>query len=169
MPTPFVGQLMLVGFNFAPADWHICDGSLLPISQYEVLFTLLGTTYGGDGVNTFGIPDLRGRVPMHQGAGHVMGEVAGAESVVLGQTQIPNHTHGLNVSTTSASTPNAGGGTLAAAPAGTSVFHAGAPGAGAMNAASISTVGGSQSHPNMQPYLVMNWIISLFGVYPSQS
>jgi microcystin-dependent protein len=156
--TPYVGQLALFGFNFAPAGWYLCDGSLVPIAENETLFNLIGTTYGGDGQETFALPDLRGRAPVHAGGAHVPGELGGVETVTLTSTQIPAHTHTL-----------AGGGAQTtnqptnAYPADDGQFGA-ASGSYLLPA---SSAGGSQPHENMQPYLVMTWCISAFGVFPS--
>jgi microcystin-dependent protein len=169
--TPFIGQIMMVGFNFPPQGWASCDGQLLPISENEALFVLIGTTYGGDGVQTFGLPDLRGRVPIHQGtnAGSVwtIGEVRGLETVTLTQNQMAAHNHSFGLAASSSelttdrpdnSYPALGGYYAAASTSGTT-----------MGAPTIASAGGSQPHNNMQPYLGINFIISLFGVFPSQN
>jgi|SRR5579884_1109623 len=164
MGQPYVGECRLVGFNFAPAGWALCQGQTIPISQNDTLFALIGTTYGGDGQSTFDLPDLQGRAPIHQGSGLVIGEKAGTETVTLTIQQIPVHSH---TSTGSGSNGNSNlvqGAVLAASP--TQVYTnqgANTP----MNANSISSAGGNQPHENLQPYLTMSWIISLYGVYPS--
>jgi microcystin-dependent protein len=168
--TPFVGQIMMVGFNFAPQGWASCDGQLLPIADNDVLFTLIGTTYGGDGVQTFGLPDLRGRVPIHQGqspgmGNWVIGEMRGVEQVTLNVNQLGSHNHsfGLAASSNELTTdrpdnsyPASGG------------YYAPTANGSPMGAPTIAQAGGSQPHNNLQPYLGINFIISLFGVFPSQ-
>lgn len=175
---PFVGQIALFGFNFAPAGWAICDGSLLPISQNDALFALIGTTYGGDGQTNFALPDLRGRIPVHQGQGPglgnwTMGERAGSETVTLTQGQMPSHGHAL---VASAANPAAGataipGPSVMLASGGTAVTPYAPAGGSAtgLSASSVSVAGGSQPHDNMMPTLVANYCISLFGVFPSPS
>ncbi len=174
MATPFVGEIRLFAGNFAPAGWAFCDGSLLPISQNDVLFQLIGTTYGGDGVNTFALPDLRGRVPVHQGAGpgltpRTIGEVAGAETVTLLGAQLPSHNHVLNATTTAASGANGVAGSLTGANTAGSSFYGSTPGGGAMASGVLGSAGAGQAHNNMAPYLGLNFIISLFGIFPTQA
>ncbi len=172
MGTPYVGQLLLVGFNFAPVNWNLCNGATLPISQYDTLFALIGTTYGGDGQNTFNVPDLRGQVTMHMGTGpglspYVIGQRGGVEGVTLTGNQMTTHTHTLFGSTAGATANNpnnaifAGGGQ-------NKPYSDQAP-SSPMNPAMVSQAGGNQPHTNLQPFLACNWIISLFGVFPSQS
>jgi microcystin-dependent protein len=157
----------MFGGNFPPAGWMFCDGALIPISENDVLFTLLGTTYGGDGESTFALPDLRGRVPMHQGtfAGQtfVLGEQAGVEQVTLTVQQIPIHNHALIGSNTPAVTQLPGGNVPAQS---TGQVYTSASSQINMYNQSITPVGGSQPHENMQPYLCINFIISLFGIFP---
>jgi microcystin-dependent protein len=168
MSQPFVGEVRLVGFNFAPAGWMICAGQLLPISQYETLFNLIGTTYGGDGQQTFSLPNLLGRTPIHQGSNgtttYVIGQPGGVETVTLNINQYPRHNHSLmassNGGTLSTPTNNAVGGLDA---------YSGITPVDAMNSNMLVGNGGSNPHDNMQPYQVLNWVISLFGVYPSQT
>ena len=173
MSTPYVGQITCVGFNFAPVGWHFCDGSLLPISQYETLFNLIGTTYGGDGQNTFALPDLRGRTPvgtgqLSGGGNYIIGQSGGAEQVTITTQQYPNHTHPL-VATGNAGNANAPAGAYLAS--GQSVYTSNAP--QASDTLAPATVppapGNSLPHANLQPFLTCNWVISLFGVYPSQN
>lgn len=169
MAQPYVGEIRIFAGNFAPAGWMFCEGQLLPISENETLFNLIGTTYGGDGQSTFALPDLRGRLPLHQGNGFILAETGGAEEITLTVQQIPAHSHpflcsGNNASTTQP-TSNVGGvetiiGVLAY---GTDVPRV------TLNPQSISTVGGSQPHTNFQPYLCVDFIISLFGIFPSQT
>jgi microcystin-dependent protein len=169
---PFIGEIRIFGGNFAPLDWAFCDGSLQSISENEVLFNLIGTTYGGDGVNTFALPDLRGRFPIHQGTDNsgytaVIGQRAGSESVTVTVAQLPSHPHSAKaVKASAVSSP------VGAAWAGAPTPAYTAPNVDAdmtvMSSAAITSVGGSQPHENMSPYLVTNFIISLFGIYPSQ-
>jgi microcystin-dependent protein len=165
MSQPYVGEVRLVGFNFAPAGWNFCDGSTLPISQFDTLFTLIGTTYGGNGQTTFNVPDLRGRTPIHQGNGSLISQTGGVETVTLNINQLPAHTHAL-LATTNNVTTNAPGNNNTVG-ANVKTYASESP-SNAMNAAMIGSVGGSQPHDNLQPYLALNWIISLFGIFPSQ-
>lgn len=167
MSQPYVGALMLVPYTFAPAGWAFCQGQLVPISEFETLFNLLGTTYGGDGQNTFALPDLRGRVPMHQGSGNAMGESGGAETVTLTTSTLPAHSHSAMATNTAQNAQTPANNVLAQ---GTTQMYssAGTPSV-PMNGASLQAVGGSQPHENRQPYLTLNWIIALFGIYPSQN
>ena len=165
MAQPYVGEIRLFGGNFAPAGWMFCDGQLLPISENETLFQLIGTTYGGDGQSTFALPDLRGRVPVHMGAGFVLAQTGGVEQVTVTTSQMPAHTHTLLATTGPASDPNPTGNVLAETTA-VSAYSASAPNAD-MAASSLAPDGGNQPHPNMQPYLCISFIISLFGIFPS--
>jgi microcystin-dependent protein len=156
--------------NFAPTGWMLCQGQILAISQYTTLFQLIGTTYGGDGVSTFNLPNLSSRVPMHQGSGpggnYVLGQMAGEENVTLTTPQIPSHTHTMLCAGSSSNSPAPAGAFCGAT--GSSTYAAAAPNA-SMPAASVSSVGGNQPHDNVMPYLAINFIISLFGVFPSQT
>ena len=170
MSQPYVGEIRQFGGNFAPAGWMLCAGQILPISEYDVLFNLIGTTYGGDGQETFGLPDLQGRVPMHMGtqAGttYTIGENAGTETVTLNINQIPVHSHipiAATVGGSDAPAGNVWGNST------TGVPYAAPPGTLAMNPAAVTGTGGSQPHDNMHPYLTVSFIISLYGIYPSQS
>jgi len=159
--------------NFAPNGWMLCEGQTLPISENDVLFQLIGTTYGGDGESTFNLPNLASRVPIHQGTGpdgvtYQLGEQAGTESVTLTTQQIPSHTHPLTASTADGTTPNPQGNVLAQTPTGIFPYFEDTPGVN-MNANAITPVGGSQPHENCQPFLCINFIISLFGIYPPPS
>jgi microcystin-dependent protein len=169
MSNPYVGEIRYVGFNFAPQGWAFCNGQLLAISQFETLFNLIGTTYGGDGQNTFALPDLQGRVAIHQlqqGESFVMGEFGGTEAVTLLINEIPSHSHTIGAVAANGNAPTPGGNVFAASSAGQFVPVASATGAmGNM----VSPIGGNQPHTNLQPYLVLNPIISLFGIFPSQS
>lgn len=164
MTQPYVGEIRMFAGNFAPAGWMFCDGSLLPISEYETLFNLIGTTYGGDGQSTFQLPDLRGRLPVHQGNGFTLAQTGGVEDVTLNVSQIPGHSHPFLASTSQGGTRNPSGNVLATAVAGS--FYVQQPATAAM-AASIGSDGGSQPHNNLQPYLCVSFILSLFGVFPS--
>ena len=154
--------------NFAPAGWAFCDGSLLPISEYETLFALIGTTYGGDGQSTFALPDLRGRLPIHQGNGFTLAETGGAETVTLNLNQVPAHSHSFLCSTSAGAQRNPVGNALATVVGGSAYVQQ--PPTTALNPGTISNYpGGNQPHDNMQPYLCVSFIISLFGVFPSQT
>ena len=167
MGQPFVGEIRVFAGNFAPAGWLFCDGQLLPISVNETLFQLIGTTYGGDGQETFALPDLRGRVPVNQGNGLALAETGGAEQVTLTAQQIPAHTHSLVGSAANASATSPAGGVPGTMPeVATSAYGSDAP-LTSLSPQSVSPVGGSQPHENMQPYLCMGFIISLFGIFPS--
>jgi microcystin-dependent protein len=174
---PFLGQVQPFGFNFAPRGWALCDGQLLAISQNTALFSLLGTFYGGDGVNTFQLPDLRSRVPMHQGtfAGstYVIGELAGVENVTLLQSNLPPHVHSFSGTSSSANVGSlsADGGALAKIydPTGTAGnYYAPDATTQVLTAGSVAPAGGSQPHSNIQPYLTINWCIALTGIFPSR-
>jgi microcystin-dependent protein len=169
MAQPYVGEIRMFAGNFAPAGWMFCEGQLLPISEYETLFNLIGTTYGGDGQSTFALPDLRGRIPLHVGNGVTLAETGGAETVTLTTQQIPAHSHAL-LATLNQGAQNppaqqvlAQSPTQNALPYGTDVPPA------TLNPGSISPVGGSQPHNNFEPYLCVDFIISLFGIFPSQT
>ena len=169
MSVPFVGEIRIFGGNFAPAGWAFCDGALMPISENETLFQLIGTTYGGDGQNTFAVPDLRGRLPMHMGTGpglstRQIGESGGAETVTLTAQQIPIHTHAPQADSNSGNQTTPQNGIWAAVPA--SRYSSSAPNL-AMNNTLIGSAGGSQPHENLMPYLAISFIISLFGVFPT--
>ena len=170
MSDPFIGEIRMFGGSFAPAGWAFCDGQLQPISENDALFTLIGTTYGGDGQETFALPNLQSRVPMHQGQGpglsqnYVIGERAGVESVTLTTQQIPSHNHALVASTDPANQIAGTNGVLAAAVSQSYLF--GADPTTQLNAAMVQPQGGSQPHENMQPYLTISFIISLFGIFP---
>jgi microcystin-dependent protein len=158
----------MFGGNFAPAGWAFCNGSLLPISENETLFNLIGTTYGGDGQETFNLPDLRGRVPMHQGNGHLIGEMSGVEEVTLTLAQLPSHTHPVGANSGPGSQQSPAGNVWAAASTGAKLYSNLAPSAN-MNASAVGTAGGSQPHENRMPFLSVSFIISLFGIFPHTS
>jgi microcystin-dependent protein len=167
MAQPYVGEIRMFAGNFAPAGWMFCEGQLLPISEYETLFNLIGTTYGGDGQSTFALPDLRGRVPIHFGNGFTLAETGGVEEVTLTVSQIPAHSHPLLASTTGGNL-NIPGGNLTGESAAVKIYIADVA-AGNMSPTAISSTGGSQPHTNFQPYLCVDFIISLFGIFPSQT
>jgi microcystin-dependent protein len=172
---PFIGQLMLVCFNYAPQGWMFCDGSLLPISQYQVLFSLLGTTFGGNGTTTFALPDLRGRVPVGaalSGGGqsltpYQMGEVGGSETVTLNITQMPTHSHSV-VTNDSSQTQNTSSNHYLGGGGRTPVYAAQA-GTTTLARDAVSAIGGNLPHENRQPFLAMNWIIAVNGIWPPRS
>lgn len=177
MTTPFVGEIRLLGFPRVPTGWLACDGSLMSIAQYEVLYALLGTTYGGDGVNTFALPDLRGRVPLHQGTGlglspRVIGQMDGTEGVTLATGQMPQHTHVANATKSNASSKSPGPTMVPAALATTDTMYAAdLTGASTFTLApsSVSIQGGSTPHANTMPTLTASYCIAYEGIYPSQS
>lgn len=163
MSTPYIGEIRLFAGNFAPQGWLFCDGALVPISEYETLFQLIGTTYGGDGQSTFALPDLRGRVPVHQGNGVVVGQSFGVETVTLTTLQVPAHTHPVVASNQPATHSTAAGNFFAQ---GEDPLYA-APGGPTVTLGPTSAFGGNQPHNNLQPYLGLNFIISFFGIFPS--
>jgi microcystin-dependent protein len=163
MSQPFIGEIRLFGGNFAPVDWAFCNGQLLPISENEVLFNLIGTTYGGDGQTTFALPDLQGRLPIHQGSGFTIGQSGGQESHTLTTNEMPAHQHpGFSATAATSGLPN---GNLPAN-TGTSNLYA-ASNAGAWSG--YQSVGGNQPHDNLMPFTCVSFIIALFGIYPSQN
>jgi microcystin-dependent protein len=170
MSTPYVGEIRMVGFTFAPVGWALCDGQLISISQNSTLFNLIGTTYGGDGQNTFALPNLQGRVPLHQGAGpslstRIIGELSGSESVTLTSNQLPQHTHTPLAHSASGSQSSPQNGLWS----GSAVAHYSAnPPNIPMRPGLVGSAGGSQPHENMMPFVAINFIISLFGIFPSQ-
>jgi microcystin-dependent protein len=168
MGQPFVGEIRMFGGNFAPAGWMFCEGQLLPISENETLFQLIGTTYGGDGQSTFALPDLRGRIPMHVGNGHTQAEMGGAESVTLTTNQIPGHNHPVLATSAVGTQPNPSGNYFAASGV---QLYSDPPVSSpiGMKNTLVSATGGSQPHNNFSPYLCVNFIISLFGLFPNQT
>jgi microcystin-dependent protein len=165
MAEPFLSEIRMMSFVFPPKGWSLCDGQLLPINQNQALFSLLGTTFGGNGQTTFGLPDLRGRIPIHVGQGHVLGERAGEQAHTLTISEMPTHVHLAQASPTDGDQVIATGNYLApvnqlyGSPANLTTLAAG----------EISNVGGSQAHLNMQPYLTINFCIALQGIFPSQN
>jgi len=165
MAEPFLSEIRIMSFVFPPQGWALCNGQFLPINQNQALFSLLGTTYGGNGQTTFALPDLRGRVPIHFGAGHTLGEKGGEQAHTLTQTEMPMHIHFLNGTTADTDTNLAASNLLGTA---TDLYTSFAAPV-ALNPASISNVGGSQAHQNMQPYLTLSFCIALIGIFPSQN
>jgi microcystin-dependent protein len=172
MSNPFIGEIRMFGGNFAPAGWAFCNGATIPISENDALFTLIGTTYGGDGQETFNLPNLQSRIPIHAGTGadgntYVLGEMAGVESVTLTTQQMPIHNHAM-IATGEIGSASSSAGNILAQSSAIKMYTASAPSV-ALNAAAITPVGGSQPHENLQPYLCISFIISLFGIFPSQT
>ena len=166
MSEPFLSEIKLVSFNFPPKGWALCNGQLLPINQNQALFALLGTTYGGHGQTNFALPNVRGRVPIHMGNGHTLGEAAGSTSVTVNIQQLPTHMHTVQVnSTTANSSANPINNFLGNA----NNMYAGVQNLTTMNPGTITSVGGSQPHNNMMPYLTLNFIIALQGIFPSRN
>lgn len=167
MSEPFLSEIKIVSFNFPPKGWAFCNGQLLPINQNQALFSLLGTTYGGNGQTTFALPNLQGNVPMHMGQGHTLGERGGEQSHTLNISELPQHNHPLTASTAAATTNDPTSNFLAATPNNT-YFSGGNPTIAATAMAS-GNVGGSQAHLNMQPFLTLTFCIALQGIFPSQN
>ena len=168
MSDSYVGEIRLWAGNFAPVGWLFCQGQTLPIAEFEALFQLIGTTYGGDGQETFALPDLQGRIPVHQGNGTVLGQQNGVEEVTLTVSQIPAHTHPLLAAQAIGNANSPAGNVLAESPGGVKPYIEGSPSV-PMAAAAIGPEGGSQPHTNLQPYLCINFIISLYGIFPPPS
>ena len=168
MAQPYVGEIRIFAGNFAPVGWALCDGQTLPISENETLFQLIGTTYGGDGQSTFQLPDLRGRIPIHQGGGFILAENGGVEEVTLTTAQIPLHTHPFVADNSAGNSPNPSNTVTIAGSPNLNIYRE-FPASSAMSSSAISPAGGSQPHTNFQPYLCVNFIISLFGIFPSQT
>lgn len=175
MSEPFVGEIRMFAGNFAPRGWALCDGQLLAVSQNDALFSLLGTIYGGDGRTTFGLPDLRGRVPIHAGSGagpglslRRLGAKAGEENVTVTVNQLTSHSHTMKGSTDSADETRPAG-NVPGSDLATDFYFEEPPSAESMASATIAPVGGNQPHTNLQPFLCVNFIIALFGIYPSRT
>ena len=168
MAEPFLSEIRIFSFGFPPKGWALCDGQLLPINQNQGLFSLLGTTYGGDGRVNFGLPNLQGRVPIHMGSGHTLGERAGEQAHTLSIAEIPTHTHSWRATTSTGNTSTAAGNVLAAGTQGAG-FYQSATSLTSLTPATLANVGGSQAHLNMQPFLVLNMCIALQGIFPSQT
>ena len=167
MAEPFLSEIRMMSFNYAPRGWALCNGQLLPIAQNQGLFSLLGTTYGGDGRVNFALPDLRGRVPNHTGGiGHFLGQRGGEQSHTLSIAELPQHTHPLSASSQDGNVPVPGGAVLART---VNNIYANAAALVALNPESVTSVGGGQAHDNMQPYLTISFCIALQGIFPSQN
>ncbi|HEX5758770.1 MAG TPA: tail fiber protein [Thermoanaerobaculia bacterium] len=169
MAEPFLSEIRIMSFEFAPKGWALCNGQLLPINQNQALFSLLGTTFGGDGRVNFALPDLRGRTPIHVGSGHTLGERGGEQAHTLSIAEVPTHTHVLNASSSAGNFPAPSSGATGNLLASTgATFIYGPPNSlVALNAGSVANVGGSQAHLNMQPFLTLNCCIALQGIFPS--
>ncbi len=165
MSTPFLGEIKMLSFAFPPKGWAFCNGQLLPINQNQALFSLLGTTYGGDGQTNFALPNLQGRVPLHTGAGFTQGQVAGETAHTITVTELPAHTHVPAASSTAAAASNPVGDLWA--DGAKAIYNT--AGSASMAAQAVANTGGSQAHDNMSPYLVLNFCIALQGIFPSQS
>jgi microcystin-dependent protein len=168
MAQPYIGEIRIFAGNFAPWGWAFCEGQLMPISENEALFNLIGTTYGGDGESTFAMPDMRGRIPIHNGNGFILAETGGAEEITLTVNQIPSHSHSLVATTDISNTGNAADAILSTTTTGSKIYSTTNPTV-ALNSNSIAADGGNQPHSNFQPYLCVNYIIALFGIFPSPS
>lgn len=168
MAEPFLSEIRIMSFVFPPKGWALCNGQLLPINQNQALFSLLGTTYGGNGQTNFGLPDLRGRVPIHMGSGHTLGEVGGEQAHTLSISQIPTHVHVANATTATAttSTPTT---SLLLGQSTASQLYGSPANLVAMSPAAVTNVGGSQAHLNMEPFLTLSFCIALQGIFPSQT
>jgi microcystin-dependent protein len=167
MAEPFLSEVRIFSFSFAPQGWAQCNGQLLPINQNQALFSLLGTTFGGNGQTNFGLPDLRGRVPIHDGAGHILGERAGEQAHTLSIPELPAHRHAVNVTTGTADQQYPTTTTFWAAGGSSAGFHQNSN--TTMDPATVLPVGGSQAHLNMQPFLTLNFCIALQGIFPSRN
>lgn len=168
MAEPFLSEIRIMSFGFPPQGWALCNGQLLPINQNQALFSLLGTTYGGDGRVNFGLPDLRGRVPIHMGSGHTLGERGGEQAHTLSISELPQHVHAVNAAAATAVSNTPIAGSLLANSIGNPMY-APASNLQAMDPRAAGNTGGSQAHINMQPFLVLNFSIALQGIFPSQT
>jgi len=165
MAEPFLSEIRMMSFDFAPRGWALCNGQLLPINQNQALFSLLGTTFGGDGRVNFALPDLRGRVPIHVGSGHTLGERGGEQAHTLSISELPTHTHALNANIGTGNTASPSTTTVLAKSPGD--LYGPPTGLTAMNPTTVTNTGGSQAHLNMQPFLTMSFCIALQGIFPS--
>lgn len=168
MAEPFLAEIRIMSFNFAPRGWAMCNGQLLPINQNQALFSLLGTMYGGNGQTTFALPDLRGQTPIHFGAGHTQGEKAGEQAHTLSISELPTHTHVANATSIAATDGNPANNRLLSQST-LAALYANPSNLTPMDPSSISNVGGSQAHLNMQPFLTLTFCIALIGIFPSQN
>ena len=166
MATPYLGEIKVISWNFAPKGWAFCNGQLMAINQNQALFAILGTTYGGDGQTTFNLPDLRGRIPIHMGSSYVLGQAGGTEAVTLTVSQLPSHAHVPQASSSPGSAASPSGNVWAQS--NLSQFTTSAPGS-SMDPGASGAAGGSSAHDNMMPFLVISFIISLYGIYPTSS
>jgi len=169
MAEPFLAEIRVTSFAFAPRGWAMCNGQLLPINQNQALFSLLGTTYGGNGTANFALPDLQGRAPMHRSGAHPLGQSQGEEAHTLTTTEMPAHGHTMRASSKVATSPSPASDALAAGVRGGTPFYAAPTNLVALNPAAIAASGGGQPHENRQPYLTVNFIIALQGIFPSQN
>jgi microcystin-dependent protein len=167
MPSPFLGEIKIISWNFAPQGWAFCNGQFLPINTNQALFSLLGTMYGGNGQTTFALPNFRGRVPVHVGSGHTQGEAAGSSSVTVSASTMPQHIHFVNVTNNDATSPNPATDVILSKSVAQS--YGPASNLSPMAATTIGNIGGSQAHENRQPFLVLNFIIALQGIFPSRN
>ena len=166
MAEPFLSEIRLMSFNFAPKGWAMCNGQLLPINQNQALFSLLGTTYGGDGRVNFGLPNLQGRTPMHMGSGHTLGEVGGEQAHTISISELPTHTHSMQGTSAVGNSAPPAGHILAATPA---LIYNPSGNLTTLQPGTVGNTGGSQAHLNMQPFLTINFCIALQGIFPSQT
>ena len=167
MAEPFLSEIRIFGFNFPPKGWAFCNGQFMPINQNQALFSLLGTTYGGNGQTTFALPNLQGRAPIHEGSGHTLGEAAGSSSVTITQQTMPQHLHFLQGTSTDANSALLANGVPGRL--GATIYSNNISALTPFDPSSVTNVGGSQAHTNMQPYLVLNFCIALIGIFPSQN
>ncbi len=167
MAEPFLSEIRLMSFVFAPKGWALCNGQLLPINQNQALFSLLGTTFGGDGRVNFGLPDLRGRAPIHVGSGHTLGERGGEQAHTLSIAELPTHVHAAQATTVTATTNTPTNTVMLAQSTAANLYASGASNLGAMAPNAVANVGGSQAHLNMQPFLTLSFCIALQGIFPS--
>jgi microcystin-dependent protein len=167
MAEPFLSEIRIMSFVFAPKGWALCNGQLLPINQNQALFSLLGTTYGGNGQTNFALPNLQGRVPIHVGNGHTLGESAGEQAHTLSLSELPQHLHPLQASTVAANAPTPSNTVFA--PSGGNQFYGPATNLTTLDPGTVTNVGGSQAHVNMQPFLTLSFCIALQGIFPSQN
>jgi microcystin-dependent protein len=166
MAEPFLSEIRIMSFGFAPKGWALCNGQFLPINQNQALFSLLGTTYGGNGQTTFALPDLQGRVPIHTGDGHILGEKGGEQAHTLTMQEMPTHIHPVNASTSNGNTVQFGNSVFASA---LNVYRSPDNQLTTLNPVTVSNTGGSQAHLNMQPFLVLTFCIALQGIFPSRN